>query len=99
MPKRVLTYIISKLFDIFWKFSFINKLGIISIILSLYVYIKLPAQHFHQLQLFASECSLTASPAVLVFPSACGIPAISMSSAPAISGHQVTEAISIDHNA
>eukprot|EP00971_Amphidinium_carterae_P080171 1586503-Amphidinium_carterae.1 len=96
MPRRLLRFIISKLFDFIWKLNIINRLIIISVCFTLYVYIKLPAQHVHHLQQFAPECS-SASATALVFPSACGIPAI-MSAAPAISGPQVTEAISIDHN-
>eukprot|EP00971_Amphidinium_carterae_P293825 5833332-Amphidinium_carterae.1 len=101
MPKRLLRFIISKLFDFIWKLNVINRLVIISIGFTVYVYIKLPAQHVHHLQQFASECSLSASASAtaLVFPSACGIPVISMSSAPAINGAQVTEGITIDHNA
>eukprot|EP00971_Amphidinium_carterae_P015119 298625-Amphidinium_carterae.2 len=73
-----------------------------SLVLFTFVYIKLPAQHVHHLQQFASECS-SAAP-VLVFPSACGIPVIFSSMAAsdvpetAISGPQVVEYISINHN-
>eukprot|EP00971_Amphidinium_carterae_P180539 3580775-Amphidinium_carterae.1 len=94
-----LKFIIGKLFDFIWKLNFINRLCIISIVLSVYVYIKLPAaQHVHHLQQFASDCS-SASPG-LVVPSICGQPTIIMSTEafPAISGPEVAEVTVIDHN-
>eukprot|EP00971_Amphidinium_carterae_P298192 5925310-Amphidinium_carterae.1 len=103
MPKKLLTFIISKSVDIF------NKLIFISLVLSTVLYIKLPAHHHVQpsLQHWSSvEC--VASAPVLVFPSECGLPTIyinkinmaRISDVPesAISGLQVVESIIINHN-
>eukprot|EP00971_Amphidinium_carterae_P022209 438154-Amphidinium_carterae.1 len=48
MPKKLVTFIISKLVDYFWRANFIIKICIISLVISTLVFINLPSQHHAQ---------------------------------------------------
>eukprot|EP00971_Amphidinium_carterae_P146409 2902004-Amphidinium_carterae.2 len=74
MPKKLLTFIISKLVDYFWRASVIIKICIMSMVISKLVFINLPPQHHDHtsLQHLSSvDCRAAAAP-VLVWPSDCG---------------------------
>eukprot|EP00971_Amphidinium_carterae_P281954 5596994-Amphidinium_carterae.1 len=45
MPKKLVTFVISKLVDYFWRASVIIKICIISVVFSPLVFINLPPQH------------------------------------------------------
>eukprot|EP00971_Amphidinium_carterae_P114166 2262497-Amphidinium_carterae.1 len=109
MPKKLLTFIISKSVDISWRVNTISKLLIISLVLSTIVYINLPAHHHAHTSLqHLSSVDCRASAPVLVWPSDCGLPTISITniimaskkevSDSLISGPEVVESIIIDHN-
>eukprot|EP00971_Amphidinium_carterae_P021297 420410-Amphidinium_carterae.1 len=107
MPKKLVTFVISKLVGYFWRANVIIKICIISMVLSTLVFINLPSQHHAHSPLQHLSVDCRASAPVLVWPSDCGLPTILIKSIMAgkkevsesiIMGPGVVETITIDHS-